>query len=93
VKWRHVFYRLTRTDKRPGPPIHDRRLARTALLERRCFPTPWLKPSPVNVYALPGVGPRIAIRIEGATFKWAIYVRWGWRVRPGTPLWHVIHYR
>lgn len=92
ITWRHTEYVLTRTDSRPGPPIYGRNLARSTALNLRCVFIARDYYAAVWAYALPGVDPKVAIRIEGPTFKWAIYVRRGWRIRSGTPLWRVIHH-
>ncbi len=90
--WRQTEYVLTRTDSRPGPPIYGRKLARSVALNLRCVYIRSDYDVAVWAYALPGVDPTVAIRIEGPTFNWAIYVRRGWRIKPNTPLWRVIHH-
>jgi hypothetical protein len=99
ITWRQRTYLLHRSDgwtprhPREVPPISGHVVARTAALSMQCVPVSGWRPRKVNVYSLPGVSPSVAIRIEGPTFKWAIYIRRGWTVRRGTPLWKLTHPR
>jgi hypothetical protein len=99
ITWRQHTYLLHRTDgwtphrPRNVPLLAGRVVARTAALSMECVPVPGWRPRKVNVYSLPAISPSVAIRIEGPTFKWAIYVRRGWAVRRGTPLWALTHPR
>ncbi len=67
-------------------------IARTKRLSFTCVPFPTWRPRKVAVYSLPGISPSVAIRIEGPTFSWAIYVRHGWPISSGTPLWRLTHF-
>jgi hypothetical protein len=99
ITWRHHTYLLNRTDgstprhPRERLPISGHVVARTAALSMQCAPIPGWRPRIVNVYSLPEISPSVAIRIEGPTFKWAIYIRRGWTVMRGTPLWKLTHPR
>ena len=99
IIWRDRTYFLNRIDgwtprhPREVPPNSGHVVARTAALSLQCVPLPGWRPREVNVYSLPDVSPSVAIRVEGPTFKWAIYVRRGWTVSRGTPLWKLTHSR
>ncbi len=101
LSWAQHAYDLTRTVRAPtnsSTPIPKhvvvgRVIARTKRLSFTCVAFPTWRPRKVAVYSLPGISPSVAIRVEGPTFSWAIYMRRGWQVMPGTPLWRLTHFR
>ena len=72
-------------------PAHGPLLGRTRVLDLECVPIPGFKSQPVSVYALPKIDPHVAFYQEGGHGPWAVFVRHGWKVKPGTPLWRVLH--
>lgn len=91
MQWRHTTWRMAMMNNGQPRPAHGRLIARTRLLDLRCIAVPLSKPGLVSVYALPKIDPHVAYYQEGGHGPWAVFVRRGWKVRPNTPLWRLLH--
>jgi hypothetical protein len=91
IRWHQTTWELAVLANGQARPAHGRLLGRTRALDLQCVPLVGWKPEVVSVYALPKIDPHVAFYQEGGHAAWAVFVRRGWRIRPGTPLWRLIH--